>query len=73
MCLLVSNYPATMPNTISLCNHIVPLCCGMCGEVKRKIRTFQVKDTYLLVVRLRLLEGSSRCSKCLILYRLMVS
>ena len=62
-----------MPNTISLCNHIVPLCCGMCEEVKRKIRTFQVKDTYLLVVRLLPFKEVQPLSKCLILYRLMVS
>ena len=73
MCLLVSNYLATMPNTVSLCNHIVPLCCGMCGGLKRKIRTFQVKDTYLLVVRLLPFKEVQPLSKCLILYRLMVS
>ena len=41
-----------MASTVSLCSHIVPLRCGMCGEVKRKIRTFRLKDTYLFVERL---------------------
>ena len=60
MCLLVGIVLRYNVNTISLCSHVVPLCCGMCGGVKRKIRTFRLKGTYLFVRRLRLLEGSSR-------------
>ena len=44
MCLFVGVCLATMPNSISLCSQIAPLCCGMSGEGK-------TKDTYLSIER----------------------